>query len=158
VVNQRPAVIGRVADPDHLADDDAVIAAVIHRHGPALQRRERGIQHRGAGHRPGVMVDPVQLAVQRPAPGREPAGRLLGILAEHVDRPEPGGQDGVVKARDLLRAEQDQQRIQRHRAERAHGHRVVRAVQGRADDQDASRHPARRLPVLQRVDGHQRPA
>ena len=57
MVDQR-AVLGRIGEPGdagHPADDDAVIAAVVHGGGPAFQHRQRLVEHRRAGDRAGVM-------------------------------------------------------------------------------------------------------
>jgi len=113
-VQQRAAGrrVGRAVNGDDPAHHDAVIAAVVHRLGPAFQRGQRRVQQRRAGHRARMVVHPVQLPVHRSAPQGQPARGLLVVLGQDRHRPRPFGQDRVVEAGDLLGAEQHQRRIQ----------------------------------------------
>src|SRR6266550_4092325 len=83
--------------------------------------------------------------------GRQSAGRLLPVLAQYRNRPGAGGQHRVVEAGDLLRAEQDQQRLQGHRGEGGHRHRVTGTVQAGGDHDDAAGEPAGGAPEVGRV-------
>src|SRR5262245_49194779 len=98
-----------------------------------------------------MVTQRVELAGQRPAAGRQPARGLLGILAEHRNPPGAGGEHRVVEAGDLLRAEQDQQRLQGHRGEGGHRHRVTDAVQAGGDHDDAAGEPPGGPPEIGRV-------
>jgi len=71
VVDQRAAGrrVGRAGHGDHLADDDAVVTAVLDGEGPAFQRGQRDVEQRCAGDRAGVVRYLVELAFQRAAPG-----------------------------------------------------------------------------------------
>jgi hypothetical protein len=126
-----------------LADDDAVVAGVVHGGGAALQHGQRVVEQRRAGGRAGVVGHAVQLPVHRAPPGGQPAGGLLVVLGQ--DRHGPGvlGQDRVVEPGDLLGAEQDQRRSQRYRGERADRHGV--AAPG-GDHHDPARELARGPP------------
>jgi hypothetical protein len=130
---------GRAGDRLDLADDDAVVAAVVHGGGPALQHGQRVVEDRRAGGRAGMMSHAIELPVQRASPQSQPARGLLVVLGQDGHGPGAFGQDRVVEPGDLLRAEQDQRRIQRDRGERADRHGV--AARG-ADHHD----PARELP------------
>src|SRR5437016_5473450 len=90
-----------------------------------------------------MMRQAVELAVQRAAPHGQPTRRLLRVVGEDGYRPRTGLQDRVVEAGHLLGAEQHQGRVQRHRGERAHGHRVAAAG---GDDHDAAGELAHRVP------------
>ena len=91
-----------LADPDDLADHDGVVATVVHRRGPALDRAQRVVERRRAvcAGQDGARSRPAG----RPAGARgSPAtGRLLRILIEHGQRPDSGGQHRIVEAGDLL--------------------------------------------------------
>jgi hypothetical protein len=88
-VHQRAAG-GRAGRDGHrgdLADDNAVIAAVVHGGGQAFQRGQRAVEQRGAGDRTRVVRHPVQLPVERAPSGGQPARGLLVVLGEDGYRP-----------------------------------------------------------------------
>src|SRR5579859_4002238 len=134
-----------------LADDDAVVAGVVHRGGAALQDGQRVVEQRRAGGRAGVVGHAVQLAVERAAAQRQPAGGLLVVLGQDRHRPGALGQDRVVEPGDLLGAEQDERRVERHRGERADRHGVP-APGG--DHHDPARELARGPPEGGLIHGH----
>src|SRR5215469_13488167 len=138
VVEQRGAVRPGLADADDLAHHDAVVAAVVDGGGPALQRGERVVEDGRGRHRARVMPEGIELALERPPPRRQPAGGLLPVLVQHRHRPGAGGEHRVVEAGDLLRAEQDQQRLQGHRGEGGHRHRVTDPVRRGGHHHDAT--------------------
>ena len=152
-MHQRAAGRG-VPGPGHgldLPDDDGVVAGVVHGGGPALQHGQRAVEHRRAGDRAGMVGHAVQLAVQRPSPGGQPARGLLVVLGQDRHRPGTLGQDRVVEPGDLLRAEQHQRRVQRDRGERADRHGV--AAPG-GDHHDAARELARGPPERGVIHAH----
>ena len=140
VVDQRTGDVRAVRGSGHrqdLPDHDAVVAALVHRVRPAFERRQRIVEDGGAGDRARMMRVLIQLAPERTAPDGQPAGGLLGVLAEHRHGPGARGEDRVVEARGLLHAGQDEQRLQRYGGERVHRHRVGDALRGGRDDHDA---------------------
>src|ERR1022692_3997432 len=105
-----------------------------------------------------MVRDLVQLAVQRPATGGQPASRLLRLLIEDRHRPDPGAEHGVMKTRDPLRAEKHGQRVKRHRREGADRHGMPGAPQAGADHDDPGRQPASGPPEDGSIRRRHRPA
>ena len=75
--------VGRAGHGQDLADDDAVVAGVVHRGGPAFQHGQRAVEHRRAG-RPGRGDGP-----RRPA-GRPSGARAWPASGRSSRRPRPG--------------------------------------------------------------------
>jgi hypothetical protein len=100
------------------ADDDGVVAAVVHGVGDALQGGQRAVEQRRAGDRTravrhaGQLRHRVQPAGPRTAPGGQPAGGFLRVRGQDRHPPRSGRDDRVMKAGGLLGAEQHQRRLQ----------------------------------------------
>src|SRR5262245_14263465 len=98
-------------DREDLADHDVVVTPVIDPCRPALDGRECVGEECCAG----LLAPPEgkarELSRERPASRREPVRRLDRILAEHGSCPPPALEDCLVKSRDLLDADEYQERI-----------------------------------------------
>ena len=122
------------------ADDDPVIAAVMDGVGAAGQRRGNAVQERRTG-RPGRMAIAMHIKGLRPGEG---VGNLPLIVGQQIDGEaaiglgETGDATGPV-----VEADQDQRRVERHRAKGADGDTHGAAVvAGRCHHGDAGREAA----------------
>src|SRR5216683_85542 len=152
VVEQRATAVYRgLGHADDLADHDAVVTPVVHRRRPAFERGERAVKDGRTGEPARVVRMHLELGIEWPAPGGQPARGLLRVFVEDRHGPQARGENGIVETGDLLRAEQHEQRLEGHRRERVHRHRVPGPVQRGGDHDDAGGELAGGTPVGCRV-------
>lgn len=103
----------RVADDDVVdeSNENRVVAAVERFEKAALERGDRALQDRDTVLVDGV-VDTRELVFDE---RREMLGQGRFVLGENVDRETSRLLEGVVAAGDLLNADKDERRIERHR-------------------------------------------
>jgi hypothetical protein len=149
--------LGAVHQRDDLTQHDHVIAGAVRLPQPAVERRRRFDQDRGAryawfeGH-------PVEHGrAGRAVPAGEPARNVPLSGREHVDDERPGPLDQAEAAAGLVEADHHEHRVERHRREGVDRHAVHAAVAGHGDDGDSGREPAHRLAEGARVDGRGEP-
>src|SRR5262245_53649742 len=127
-IDKRSIIRAWCRDREDLADHDVVVTPVIDPYRPALHGGECVHEEYGPGLLAPGEREAGKLPFQRPASGSEPIRRLDRILAEHGHRPASALQYCLVKPRDLLDTDKDQERVNGYRGEGIGRHRVIHTV------------------------------